>query len=74
MCGRFLAGEMMDDEPLKKKRPITVGEDLSTLSVHELHERVGALREEIARTEAARSAKGASLSAAEALFGGKRDG
>ena len=59
---------IFDDEPKKKARPHEIGQDLSLLSVGDLTERIGILREEIARLEAERTAKGTTKSAAEALF------
>ena len=59
---------IFDDEPRKKPRPHEIGQDLSLLSVDELSERIALLREEIARLEAERTAKGTTKSAAEALF------
>lgn len=59
---------IFDDEPKKKPRPHEIGQDLSLLSVGELSERIALLRDEIARLEAERDAKGATKSAAEALF------
>ena len=59
---------IFDDEPRKKPRPHEIGQDLSLLSADELAERIAILRDEIARLEAERAAKGATKSAAEALF------
>ena len=59
---------IFEDEPRKKPRIHEIGQDLSLLSVGELEERIGLLREEIARLEAELSAKGTTRSAAEALF------
>ncbi|BAV48399.1 hypothetical protein MesoLj113a_15180 [Mesorhizobium sp. 113-1-2] len=59
---------IFDDEPKKKARPHEIGQDLSLLSVGELSERIGILREEIARLEAELKAKDNTKSAAEALF------
>ena len=59
---------IFDDEPKKKPRPHEIGQDLSLLSVGELSERINLLRDEIARLEAERAAKGETKSAAEALF------
>jgi uncharacterized small protein (DUF1192 family) len=59
---------MFDDEPRKKPKPHEIGQDLSLLSQGELTERIGLLREEIARLEAELQAKGTTKSAAEALF------
>lgn len=59
---------LFDDEPLKPVRVHEIGQDLSLLSAHELEERIGQLRAEIARLESDLSAKGSSRRAAEALF------
>jgi uncharacterized small protein (DUF1192 family) len=58
------------DEPKKPAvTTITLGEDLSKLSVGELSARIDALQAEITRADAARTAKKQHASAAEALFG-----
>lgn len=59
-----------DDDPFAPVRKITheIGQPLDTLSVDELTERVGLLRAEIARLEAARLAKEASRAQADAFF------
>ena len=59
---------IFDDEPKKKPRPHEIGQDLSLLSVGDLTERIGILRDEITRLEAELQAKGSTKSAAEALF------
>ncbi|AMX95136.1 DUF1192 domain-containing protein [Mesorhizobium sp. M7A.F.Ca.US.014.04.1.1] len=59
---------IFDDEPKKKARPHEIGQDLSLLSVSDLTERIGILRDEIARLEAELKAKDTTKSAAEALF------
>ena len=59
---------IFDDEPRKKPRAHEIGQDLALLSVGELSERIALLRDEIARLEAELGAKGATKSAAEALF------
>jgi uncharacterized small protein (DUF1192 family) len=59
---------IFEDEPRKKPKAHEIGQDLSLLSVGELGERIGLLREEIRRLEAELAAKGATKSAAEALF------
>lgn len=59
---------LFDDEPVKPRRVHEIGQDLSLLSVAELNERIGQLRDEIARLEAELDAKGATRLAAEALF------
>jgi uncharacterized small protein (DUF1192 family) len=60
---------LFDEEPPKKKKTAhEIGEDLATLSVDELTERIGVLRAEIARIEAALSAKRASADAAQSIF------
>lgn len=58
----------VDLEP-KPKPTITVGEDLSDASIGELTERIEALREEIARCEAAMKDKDAARLAADSVFG-----
>lgn len=59
-----------DDLPVKKDTPLTAveKEDLSTISVDELEDRVERLKAEIARTEGEINAKGSSRAAAEAFF------
>lgn len=59
-----------DDLPTKKTGPLSdlEKEDLSTISVDELQERIDRLSAEIERTKTEVSAKGASRSAAEAFF------
>jgi uncharacterized small protein (DUF1192 family) len=59
---------IFDDEPIHKPAPHEIGQDLSLLSLSELSERIGILRDEIARLEAAYSAKNTTKTAAEALF------
>ncbi|MBB6412633.1 DUF1192 domain-containing protein [Mesorhizobium sangaii] len=59
---------IFDDEPKKKARPHEIGQDLSLLSVGDLTERIGILRDEIARLENELRAKDSTKSAAEALF------
>ncbi len=56
-----------DDRP-KKKIAHEIGADLSLISVEELRERIGLMREEIARLEADIAKKQASKSAADAVF------
>ena len=60
----------MDWDDLKPKQPkaITVGEDLKTLSIAELNERITALAAEIERTKAELQAKQGHEAAAAALF------
>lgn len=59
---------IFDDDEVKIPRKHEIGQDLALLSVEELHNRIGMLRQEIARLEAELSAKGATKAAAEALF------
>jgi uncharacterized small protein (DUF1192 family) len=56
-----------DDLP-KKKISHEMGQDLSLLSVGELGERIGLLKEEIARLEAEMARKRMSKSAADTFF------
>jgi uncharacterized small protein (DUF1192 family) len=57
-----------DDIRPKTAKAITLGEDLTSLSVAELDARIAALQTEIARVEAERAAKKAHEAAAAALF------
>lgn len=60
---------MVDDEAVKPKKPgPAAGEDLSTLSVEELEERVAAFTAEIERLKAAIAAKQSSKQAADSFF------
>ena len=54
--------------PRPKKPSIVMGEDLSTLSVHELEARIATLESEIVRHREAMKARAASRSAADAFF------
>ncbi len=56
-----------DDRP-RSKKPHEMGEDISSLSVHELGERIALLETEIKRLEKARVARQATKSAAEGFF------
>jgi len=57
-----------DDDKPRKKVTHEIGQDLSLLSLGELSERIGILRDEIARLEAEIKSKDSTKSAAEALF------
>jgi uncharacterized small protein (DUF1192 family) len=59
---------MGDDDAPKKKTVHDIGEELATLSLDELAERIALLRREIERIEAAIAAKKASAAAAESFF------
>ena len=59
---------MEPDEPRKKPAGIMPGEDISTLSVYELEQRIAALESEIARAQDAIRARDATKSAADAFF------
>jgi len=59
---------MDDDAAPRRKLAHEIGQDLSMLSVEELTERIGLLRAEIARLEAAVTAKQASRNAADQFF------
>ncbi len=56
------------DELPKKKTTHEIGQELALLSVSELTERVGLLKDEIARLEAEMARKRASQTAANAFF------
>jgi uncharacterized small protein (DUF1192 family) len=57
-----------DEDRPKKKLAHEIGQDLALLSVEELRERIGLLKDEIARLEAVMTAKQAQLSAADQFF------
>ena len=57
-----------DDDRPKKKIAHEIGQDLSLLSVKELDERIGLLQSEIARLEANKLGKQASLKTADQFF------
>ena len=54
-----------DEDRPKKKLAHEIGQELALLSVEELRERIGLLRDEIARLEAAMTAKQASRASAD---------
>jgi uncharacterized small protein (DUF1192 family) len=59
----------MDDEDRPKKKLVhEIGQDLTLLSVKELTERIGLLKDEIARLEANMAQKQSSRSAADQFF------
>nr|TFG55463.1 MAG: DUF1192 domain-containing protein [Hyphomicrobiales bacterium] len=61
----------IDPEELLPRKPapeIVMGQDISTLSVIELEQRIAALQGEIARSEEALKARAATKNAAEAVF------
>jgi uncharacterized small protein (DUF1192 family) len=62
----------MDDEDIttksKQKAVHEIGQDLTLLSIEELAERIGALKTEIARLEAALAGKKASRTSADQFF------
>lgn len=60
---------MMEDDPVRAITRVTVGENLSGLSIGDLEERIEALKAEIARTEATVASKRAGRAAADAVFG-----
>jgi uncharacterized small protein (DUF1192 family) len=56
------------EEPRKKLPDIVLGEDISTLSAHELEARIARLEAEIARSQEAIKARHSTRSAAETFF------
>ncbi len=58
----------LEEKPRPKAAAHELGQDLSTLSVSELDERIELLEREIARMREARSGKEASRSAASGFF------
>ena len=60
---------MTDDEDRPKRKVVhEIGQDLALLSVEELRERIGLLRDEIARLETAVASKQASRASADTFF------
>lgn len=59
---------ILDEEAPKKKKAHEIGEDLATLSLDELNERIELLKGEIKRLEDAIGAKRASAAAADTFF------
>jgi uncharacterized small protein (DUF1192 family) len=59
---------LFDEEAPKKKKVHEIGEDLSTLSLAELADRIAALKAEIARIEQDIAAKRASADVASTFF------
>jgi uncharacterized small protein (DUF1192 family) len=60
---------LIDEEPAKKKKPAhELGEDLSTLSLNELEERIRLLKIEIERIETIIRSKRASADVAASFF------
>jgi len=59
---------MFDDDEVKKPKAHEVGMPIETMSVDELNERIGLLRDEIARLEAAVEARKKTKDAAASLF------
>lgn len=63
-----MALEFGTDDRAQPRPAHEIGADLSLMSVHELDERIDALRAEIERLQAARDAKEASKRAADSFF------
>ncbi len=59
---------MFDDEEVKRPTEHYVGMPIETMSVEELTERIGLLRKEITRLEAAITARQQTRATADALF------
>jgi uncharacterized small protein (DUF1192 family) len=60
-----------DDDLPRPKQSHQIGQDVTMLAVRDLDERIDLLKAEIIRLEMARSAKNASRSVADAVFGKK---
>jgi uncharacterized small protein (DUF1192 family) len=60
--------DLDDLQPRKKLPDLVLGEDISTLSAHELEKRIARLEDEIARCHAAIKVRHATKSAAEDFF------
>ena len=60
--------DLFEDLPRPRPTSHELGQDLTTLSVDELDERIAVLRREIERLEAAKAAKEASRKAADGVF------
>ena len=60
--------DLDDLQPRKKLPDIVLGEDISTLSAHELESRIARLEEEVARCRQAIGSRLATRSAAENFF------
>lgn len=58
----------IDETPRPKPLAHEVGQDLATLSIHEIDERIGILEGEIERLREARARKEASRRAASSVF------
>jgi uncharacterized small protein (DUF1192 family) len=59
----------IDDEDRPKRKLVhEIGQDLALLSVEELRDRIGLLRDEITRLEAAMASKQASRASADTFF------
>ena len=63
-----MTNPFLDDRPRPKPPAHEVGQDLSTLSLAEIDERVELLEAEIRRLKEARARKDASRSAADSVF------
>ena len=61
-----------EDEAPRPLKGHTIGEDLASLSVHELEARIALMRREIERLQQEIAAKSAQKAAADLIFGGGR--
>jgi uncharacterized small protein (DUF1192 family) len=61
-------GMIGEDDAPRRRSTHDIGQDLSMVSVEELHERVSLLKAEISRVEAEIKRKGASRAAADEVF------
>ncbi|MGD2131941.1 MAG: DUF1192 domain-containing protein [Maricaulaceae bacterium] len=59
---------MLEEDDVQRVASVTVGENLTSLSIEELEERIAALSAEIKRSEGELASKRSSLAAADAVF------
>jgi len=65
------ANAMFEGDEVRPKAEIKIGEELTSLSIEELEERIETLKGEIVRIGGVLTSKKAGRAAADAVFGGK---